>query len=277
MHPANQHYGHGHALARYCGLPGGVPDRIRGYVQHGWNPGEGFGERIVRLGGFPSFVWSSRTRRRSIATGRRNVVVTGAPWLYLLAVSPPPAAERAGTIWYPFHGWEAQEVLGDHGRLVDHIRAVEPGPVTVCLYWHEYQNLRLRRRYERAGFRVICHGSRGGPDRPPDPGFLIRQLGELVAHRRVASNRLTTAVLYGASVGCEPAVYGDPMVIENDWSRYGDQARARREWPMLHGEQVDVRAAREAALAELGHGELREPDELRHLLGWRRRDGGEPS
>ena len=67
------------------------------------------------------------------------------------------------------------------------------------------------------------------------------------------------------------------MVIENDWSRYGDQARARREWPMLHGEQVDVRAAREAALAELGHGELREPDELRHLLGWRRRDGGEPS
>lgn len=95
--------------------------------------------------------------------GRRNVVVIGAPFTYLLAMRPedPPAEEREGTIWYPFHGWEGQHVKGDHRKLIALIQATEPGPVTVCLYWHEYRMRNVRRLYERAGFRVICHGYRG--------------------------------------------------------------------------------------------------------------------
>ena len=62
--------------------------------------------------------------------------------------------------------------MGDHRRLIAQIRETEPGPVTVCLYWHEYRIAPVRRRYERAGFRVICHGYRGqlvGRHRPGLP------------------------------------------------------------------------------------------------------------
>ena len=141
--------------------------------------------------------------------------------------------------------------------------------MTVCLYWHEHLNHRIRRRYERAGFRVICHGVRGRFHQQTDTHFLVRQLAELRAHRRVASNRLSTAVFYGATVGCEPAVYGDPMTLEGDDTTFGGLDRLRRGWPALHGEAVpDVAEAQEIAWEELGRGRLYAPAVLRELLGW---------
>jgi hypothetical protein len=181
----------------------------------------------------------------------------------------PGAVEgREGTIWYPFHGWEGQHVVGDHGRLIDMIKQTEPGPVTICLYWQEFRSRRLRRRYERAGFRVICHGYRGGWWEDIDRRFLYRQLEEQRRHLRVASNRLSSAVFYGTLAGCEPAVYGDPMALERESAAAGGQPWIRRQWPELHGEQVDPAVAGEIAVAELGADRLVSPAELRRLFGW---------
>ncbi len=272
VHHANHYYGHSHVLARWCGLDDRDPPRLHGYLQHGWNIGDGMAADHEFVPGAPLFLWSERTRRRAWSLGRRETYVVGAPFAYLLALSPAaPAtgeAGREGTIWYPFHGWEGQHVVGDHGRLIDEIRATEPGPVTVCLYWQEYRSARLRRRYERAGFRVICHGYRGGWWRDLDPGFLPRQLAELRRHSRVASNRLCSAVLYGALAGCTPAVYGDPMTLEREDPTFGGQARIRRQWGDLHGPSVDAALAREVAVAELGADRLAPPAELRRVFGW---------
>ena len=269
MHHANHYYGHSHVLARYCGLDAADPPRIHGYLQHGWNIGDGLAPDHEFVAGTPMFVWSERTRRRAWSLGRRQVFVVGAPWAYLLRTTPTPAAaERAGTIWYPFHGWEGQQVDGDHGRLIARIRDTEPGPVTVCLYWQEYRSPRVRRRYERAGFRVICHGYRGGWWKDLDPGFLPRQLAELRRHRRVASNRLCSAVFYGALAGCEPAVYGDPMQLRGETSAYGGAERVRTQWADLHGERIDQETARRAAIEELGAYRLLGPAELRRLFRW---------
>jgi hypothetical protein len=270
MHHANHFYGHAHMLARYCGLGDGHPPRINGYVQHGWNIGDGLAPGHPYAEGTPSLLWSEQTRRRAWSVGRRNVVVTGAPFGYLLAMQPdaPPESEREGTIWYPFHGWEGQHVRGDHKKLIAKIRDTEPGPVTVCLYWHEYGMRRVRRLYERAGFRVICHGYRGHWWKDTDPYFLDKQLAELRRHRRVASNRLTSAIFYGIAAGCEPAVYGDPMVLSDEDPTFGGTARIRRQWPELHGAQIDQRVAVEIARAELGADHRCPPAELRELLGW---------
>ncbi|WP_433291440.1 hypothetical protein ACQP2F_25470 [Actinoplanes sp. CA-030573] len=268
MHHANHYYGHSHVLARYCGLDNTDPPRLHGYLQHGWNIGDGLAPDHEFVPGVPSFLWSERTRRRAWSLARRQVYVVGAPFAYLLSmevVTEEPA--REGTIWYPFHGWEGQQVLGDHDRLMAEIREVETGPVTVCLYWQEYRDPRLRARYERAGFRVICHGFRGGWWKDLDPGFLYRQLAEQRRHRRVASNRLCSAVLYGTLAGCEPAVYGDPMQLEGESEGVGP-ARIRREWSALHGTHVDVALARSIAVDELGADRLLPPAELRRLLGW---------
>ena len=268
MHHANHYYGHSHVLARYCGLDGGDPPRIHGYLQHGWNIGDGMAPDHEFVPGVPLFLWSERTRRRAWSLGRRQTYVVGSPWAYLLALEPDGGRRREGTIWYPFHGWEGQRVVGDHGRLIDEIRAVESGPVTVCLYWQEYRSKQVRRYYERAGFRVVCHGYRGGRWRDLDPGFLSRQLAELRRHRRVASNRLCSAIFYGILAGCAPAVYGDPMQLSGETPVWGGQPRIRRQWALLHGPQVDVAAAHALAIAELGADRLLPPAELRHLFRW---------
>ena len=135
---------------------------------------------------------SARTRRRAWSLGRRQTYVVGSPWAYLLAMEPDDPQRREGTIWYPFHGWEGQHVKGDHKELIARIRDTEPGPVTVCLYWHEHRMRRVRRLYENAGFRVICHGYRGHWWKDTDPLFLDRQLAEL---RRHLTETLPTAMV----------------------------------------------------------------------------------
>ncbi|XVV08290.1 hypothetical protein ACQP2X_25940 [Actinoplanes sp. CA-131856] len=268
MHHANHYYGHSAVLARYCGLDDNEAPRIQGYLQHGWNIGDGLAPDHEFVPGVAKFVWSERVRRRAWSLGRRDVYVVGAPWAYLLALEPDQTPERAGTIWYPFHGWEGQHILGSHEGLIAEIKETEPGPVTVCLYWQEYRDRSVRATYEKAGFRVICHGYRGGWWKDLDPGFLYRQLAELRRHSRVASNRLCSAVFYGTLAGCEPAVYGDPMQLENEKSAFGGQARILREWSDMIGAEVDLETARRIAVAELGADRLLPPAELRRLFGW---------
>jgi hypothetical protein len=268
VHHANHYYGHSHVLARYCGLDDTDPPRLHGYLQHGWNIGDGLAPDHEFVAGAPLFLWSERTRRRAWSLGRRQTYVVGSPFAYLLTMEPDPREPREGTIWYPFHGWEGQHVVGDHDGLIAEIHRTEPGPVTVCLYWQEYQQPKLRKRYERAGFRVICHGYRGGWWKDLDPGFLYRQLAEQRRHARVASNRLCSAVLYATLAGCEPAVYGDPMQLQGEKSAFGGQPRIVREWAALHGTTVDPAEARAIAVDELGADRLLPPAELRRLFRW---------
>lgn len=272
MHHANYYYGHAHVLARYCQLDEPThPPRMIGYLQHGWNIGDGLAPGVPFVDGSKLLVWSDRTRRRAWSLGRRNVIVTGAPFVYLLDLERSDAdgaPAREGTIFYPFHGWEGQQVMGDHQRLIDEIRSVETGPVTVCLYWNEYQTRKIRSLYKRAGFRVICHGYRGFWWRDHDREFLTRQLGELRRHKRVVSNRLCSAIWYGLLAGCDAAVYGDPMVLDRDDSTFGGEPRMRRQWSELYGHETDPVACYALAREELGADAVAGPEELKTYLGW---------
>jgi hypothetical protein len=270
VHYANHYYGHAHILARYVDLL--TPPMIWGYLQHGWNIHDGFAVGTEFHPGMRKFVWSDAVARRGWAMGRRDYHVIGSAWGYLLELErdAEQPAEREGTIFYPFHGWEGQKVLGDHRDLLRTLQEVETGPLTVCLYWTEHREESIRRVYEEAGCRVITHGNRGYAYRGTTRRFLNNQLEELRAHRRVVSNRLGSAILYGASVGCEVGVYGDPMVLENEHAVYGGMERQRRNWPELYGETVPVETAAEIAHVELGLDKLREPAEIMDLFGWTR-------
>lgn len=274
MDSSNQWYGHAHILARYCGLPAGEPPRIWGVLQHGWNVIHGFGPGHEPPYGFPKFVWSEAARRRGQSVGWRDYAVIGAPWNYLLhdMPAPLPAHARRGTIFYPFHSWDHGEVRGSHDVLISQIRDAESEPVTICLYWVEYEMPDVRNAYEQAGFRVICHGQRGTLRQGTDPEFLIRQHRELLQHRRVASNRLTTAIFYGASVGCDVAVYGDPMLFTDirpgfEHVRDGD-SKVRLLFPEMHGVTTDPAMVRATTRRELGMDSLCSAEELRALFGW---------
>jgi hypothetical protein len=230
--------------------------------------GDGLAPGTPYVAGSRILVWSEETRRRSWSQGRRNVVVIGAPFSYLLEMEPDDGTPGEGTIFYPFHGWEGQQVEGDHKRLIDEVKATETGPVTACLYWNEYQMRDVRKKYEKAGFRVICHGYRGFWWRDHNREFLYNQLAELRKHRRVISNRLCSAVWYGLLAGREAAVYGDPMVLDNADPTFGGEPRLRRQWPEVYGYETDYDACHALARQQLGADELARPEELRLLLGW---------
>jgi hypothetical protein len=272
MHHHNHYYGQAHLLARYAGLDDEHPPRLRGYLQHGWNVACGWNPAHEFFDGAWRFVWSEWPRRRGHSLGRRNYHAIGAPWLYLLATEPDlgavPEEQREGTLWFLFHGWEGGKIHGDHARLVEEIRATEPGPVTFSLYYTEYERPEVRAFYEEAGFDIVSFGRRGWNYEGTDRRFLYKQLAALRKHKRVASNRLSTAIFYGISAGCQPAVYGDPMEMDGENPLFGGDARVRRLWPELHGLEIDLATAREVADEELGRRHVVPPEELRSLLDW---------
>lgn len=274
MHTANHYYGHAHIFADYVGIP--FPIMLDGYLQHGWNLHDGFAVGTAFVPGTKLFVWSESVMRRGWAMGRRNYHVVGSAWAYLLKLQEQRQKvavpeKREGTIFYPFHGWEGQEVAGDHQRMLEQLREVEGDrPLTVCLYWVEHRNPAIREVYENGGCRVITHGMRGFGYQGTDVEFLWKQYAELSAHDRVVSNRLGSAILYGASVGCEVGVYGDPMILENEHPVYGGIERQKRNWPELHQEFVPQDFVEALAEAELGLRHVREPAEIMDLFAWTR-------
>lgn len=275
MHHHNHYYGHAHIMARYAGLDDTAPPRIRGYLQHGWNVADGYHPTHEFFDGATRFVWSPRVAQRGYALGRRNHQVVGAPWLYLRELEPTlglvdePTGrpiEREGTLWFLFHGWEGGQIVGDHQRLIDEIRETEDGPVTFSLYYTEYDRPDVRARYLDAGFDVISFGRRGFSYVGTDERFLYKQLEAMRRHRRVAANRLSSAIFYGGSVGCEVAVYGDPMLMEGEDRRFGGNARVERQWPELIGKSVDQHAAAQVVQHEVGESYRLTPHEIRHTM-----------
>lgn len=290
MHHANHFYGHADIMARYVGLAEAPP--IWGYLQHGWNLHDGFAVGTAFAPGYPKFVWSDTVARRAWATGLRDLVVVGSAFGYLLGLDPPsdlppsphapegaPArmplagseTERSGAIVYPFHGWEGQPVTGGHAAYAQEVREVEGDvPLTACLYWHEFRDAQVRRAYLDRGFRVITHGNRGHMYRGNDIRFLDKQLHELRRHERVVSNRLGSALLYGAATGASIGVYGDPMVLHNDHAVLGGMAKQLRLFPELHQPHVPREIAEAITRTELGLDRLLPAEEIKHLFGWDR-------
>lgn len=272
MHHANHFYGHAHIMARYVGLD--HPPRIWGYLQHGWNMHDGFAVGTVFASGYTKFVWSQACARRGWAAGLRDYMVVGSPWLYLLELERQrqwlaSAPAREGTIVYPFHGWEGQQVRGSHAAYIAEVRSVEGDvPITVCLHWNEYDNPKVRHEYEDAGVRVITHGQRGYLWQDTDVGFLYRQLSEIRSHRRVVSNRMSSAILYAATAGADVGIYGDPMQLEADHAVLGGVDKPRRLWPRMHQLEVPRGYALEVSLAELGADTVLLPEEIIDIFGW---------
>ncbi len=266
---SNHWYGHAHLLARWCGLDESNPPPIDGPVQHGWTFTHGFGAPHKPPIGRTRFVWSDVCRRRGCAIGWRDYVVIGAPFAYLNEMEPAAAQERSGTIWYPFHGTvDYEQLSGDHGRLIEEIKEAEGDEVTVCLYHAEFEQPAIRAIYEAAGFRVICHGLRGTLWKNTEPRFLYKQLAELRRHKRVASNRLSTAVLYGLLAGCEAGVYGDPMALPDVAPGFDGEPLLHAWWPFMFGHQIDRELGAAFAREQLGADLLIPPQELSLLLGW---------
>jgi hypothetical protein len=263
----NRAYGHARTLSQYAGF-----DRTRwvpGALQHGWNPYDGIGMFDGVWRPLPKYVWSEENARRGKERGGRGYHVIGAPWLYLLRQRTDLAARgHSGhsTIAVPFHATVHLRLVGDHAEYARDLADGEAKRnLTVCLQWMDYANPETRRVYEEIGARVITLG-RGTSSADGQATFLERQLEEFSRHDRLVSNRLATAVFYGAAAGLEVGVYGADMSLERQ-EAYRDSDIPHR-WPQLHGHVIDAAQAKEAWRGQLGDDYVLAAAELRELMGW---------
>lgn len=264
----NHFYGHSAALALAAGLR--RPRHLPGLLQHGWttvSPAGVHTHNFPQVGVDPRwtlFVWSHSSRGWSPEQEARSTRAIGAPFLYLAREardagwSPTPSGR---TVWIPFHGTRLLRVHGDHVALARQA-AEREGSCTVCLHVEDAGDPEIAGAWAGAGHELVTAGRRNDPD------FLARLLTVIGSARRVASNRLSTAVMYAAALGKEVAVYGDPLVLGGHEASTQDEVRAT--WPELHGESTVVDRTMPVAEAELGAGSLLPAQQLRSALGWDR-------
>lgn len=266
MHPSNDYYGHDMILSWAASIH--RPRRTFGYVQHGWKPESGFGPEMRLVPRAPLFVWSEINRRATAAQHPRHPVeAIGAPFLYLYELMRP-ALDREPTkdlLVYPCHQLRSAPLASTvHTTLIDQVRALEPDTVTVNLHAYEFGDGVTPALYEAdlPGADITTNWLRPPWVVSDDPTILVRQMLQILDHRRVVSNCLTTALLYAAYLGRDARLLRHPERRKPPTAGRGKALHEELE------QATDGEALRAIAGPELGAEHLREPDELRALMGW---------
>src|SRR5699024_8067779 len=263
----NHYYGHSAALARHAGLS--EVRHIDGLLQHGWTVRS---PSLVHFSDFARLprsarrlVWSHDARGWDPATDPYETTPTGAPFLYLSAMTAGRHVEPLdAAVAFPVHDTRLVKLEQDDTVLAREL-AERDGPSVVCLHPEDLDRPEKLRVWTEHGHCVVSAGERR------DPLFLGRILRLVRGARRVVSNQLSTAVVYAAAEGTPTAIYGSDLSIGALGTEVSQ--RTRELWPEFH-EGSDDGTRRDIALAELGHQHLLPPEALRAALGWDHRSPG---
>jgi hypothetical protein len=257
----NRFYGHVHLLAKYCGIEGSP--WINGYLQHGWNATDGFGNYMGSRRLANKFVWSKRCEESIKKSGLENTYAIGAPWIYLPDVYPLETyRNRTGVIAYPAHSstWSS---MGDTSKeYAKHLKD-NYGKVTVVIHRYDYANKQIRSSYESMGHNVITHGNGTPWETNFNPMFLKDQREILSKFSIAVSNTMSTPILYATQLGLKAEISGpvDYSVTDPDdaSSQIGDGST---DWNNLLNNKQDL------FFDELGVSSKKTPSELKDLFGW---------
>jgi hypothetical protein len=263
MVPENRFYGHASILARYAGVERAGPLPVR--IQHGWTPGEGLWPHEIG-DPLPKLLWSARNLQQCQASGYDGVVGFGSPFIYLPAAEQGSSQGARSLLAVPFHGWEKERLAANMDVFVESLSQLEAdgfAPITVCLYWFEYENPEFRAAFERRGYRTVSAGRRDD-----NPDFLIRLREHLLAHAYVTSNRVSTAAFYALYLGRPFFLWGPPAGLSGSDDPNGTafDAWQRQEFPSLRYETFRDAPDRALGEAELGLEFLHTPAQVRELL-----------
>ncbi len=266
MHPSNDYYGHDMILSWAASIH--RPKRTFGYVQHGWKPESGFGPEMRLIPRAPLFVWSEANRCATAAQHRgHRVEAIGAPFLYLYELLQP-ALDRKPTkdlLVYPCHQLRSAPLASEvHTTLIQQVLALDPETITVNLHPYEFGDGATPALYEAdlPGANVTTNWLRPPWVVSDDPTILVRQILQILDHRRVVSNCLTTALFYAAHLDRDSRLLRHPQRRQPPTEGRGKALHEELE------QATDGGAMRAVAGAELGADRLRTPDELRAVMGW---------
>ena len=258
----NRFYGHLYVLAQYCGFEG--QPWLNGYLQHGWNATDGFGNYLGGKRVSNKFVWSKRCESEIKAKGKSNVFTIGAPWLYLDDIYPQLTKKsQSGTIAYPSHS-STWSKMGDTNKEYAQFLKDKYGEVMVVLHRYDFANPDIRKSYESMGHSITSHGVGTPWEKGFNPLFLKNQRDLLSEFSRIVSNSMSTAILYATSLGLTPEIGGPISYTDTD-----DKASQTGDGSINWNEKImQPKNSQELWKSELGLDCKKTPQELREILGW---------
>ena len=258
----NRFYGHLYVLAQYCGFEG--QPWLNGYLQHGWNATDGFGNYLGGKRVSNKFVWSKRCESEIKAKGKSNVFTIGAPWLYLDDIYPQLTKKsQSGTIAYPSHS-STWSKMGDTNKEYAQFLKDKYGEVMVVLHRYDFANPDIRKSYESMGHSITSHGVGTPWEKGFNPLFLKNQRDLLSEFSRIVSNSMSTAILYATSLGLTPEIGGPISYTDTD-----DKASQTGDGSINWNEKImQPENKQELWKSELGLDCKKTPQELREILGW---------
>ena len=163
---------------------------------------------------FPILCWSERQKSELRRIGfNEEIIPIGSPYLHLLkyitneAELALPKSTNNSVLYFPSHthqGMSAkqEEINGFINQVADFDK------VTICLFWLDYINPTIFKKYEKTGSEIVCVGYKGNSrfDSPwsGDGGresFIANLIYLIARHESVICDTPSTAFLYASAQG----------------------------------------------------------------------------
>lgn len=199
-------------------------------------------------------------------------IPSASPFLYVIKLLKEQSIpERKGTIFIPNHSTHHITVQMDYEQLAHRLSVLggEYQPVTVCLYWKDY-NLGVHKPFEKKGFKIVSAGHIF------DSKFLFRFYHLCSLHKYAASNFRGSHLFYSVKSGCsyfhldsDFSIIAERAILERDTSQFSKVRRAEiiemyklfsNPIPGISQEQLEV------VDYYLGVSHLKSPEELRKQI-----------
>jgi len=270
----NEMYGHAGVLRQYCGSKFKLP--MQGYLQHGWSFGPGIPLVDPESCWLPKesrfFLWNPRNEQDCYDLGYHNVTVIGAPLVYLLPPPEPAPAEPGTLLLFPGHSADSEPFAQDGDTLFTrYLEELDPvirsfQSTTVCLYWSEFEDARIRRQIEDRGLVITTLGHRDQTQH-----FVARFRDLALRHQYVSTNSYSTALFYSLFLGRRAFVHGQTFVnrlLPRKTDSLTQHDVMRRRYPQLDWESFKDTSYQDIGADEIGASFQLHPKELRAELGW---------
>ncbi|MBE8998100.1 glycosyltransferase [Nostoc sp. LEGE 12447] len=128
----------------------------------------------------------------------KKIIPAASPFLYATEIlKKEPKPKRSGTIFFPSHSTGYVTVQMDFEALAEKLIHLddEYQPVTVCLYWKDF-NLGRHIPFQKRGIQIVSAGH------VFDPNFLFRFYHLCSMYRYACGNELGTHIFYSIKSGC---------------------------------------------------------------------------
>lgn len=207
---------------------------FRASLPHGWGPdvpGRPYPKVYKRLvGEYPILAWSSRAAKDLIVRGYKSTITIGSPWAHLLtkldlaSISKTHSSATPNTnavLYFPSHSIPGGH--HDHNfKLQSVLNGLSPTKFTVCLFWLDFVNPRIRNYYSQFNCEIFCVGFKGstGFDIPWAPVggremFIPTLLDLLERHDSIIFETVSTPFWYAASL--KKNIYISDLKVSSTW------------------------------------------------------------